>query len=106
MDYEIAGRKWLPGSQGEGFPKYLKKAREGFPHALEVLSGNEHSLSEWAKIISRLIDENLSTYGTMLLRGLPLDEVEDIAEFSKVNFKFGVKESNLGGGLYGNFMWI
>jgi len=83
MEYKIACRKWLPGSQGEGFPKYLNKAREGFPYTLEALPNNEHSLSDWAQIASQVIDDNLAKYGTMVLRGLPLVESEEISQFSK-----------------------
>jgi hypothetical protein len=83
IDYEIAGRKWLPGSKGEGFPKYLRKPREGFPYAIEAVPGNKHSLEEWAQIARQVIDNNLSKYGTLLLRGLPLVESKAISEFSK-----------------------
>lgn len=82
-DYEIAGRKWLPGSMGEGFPKHLRKPREGFPYALEVTSGKKYDLNEWANITRQVIDDNLSKYGTMVIRGLPLVESTAISDFSK-----------------------
>lgn len=83
QEYNIAGRKWLPGSQGEGFPKYLNKAKEGFPFACEVLPNNKHSLSDWAKKASQVINKYLPKHGAMVLRGLPLTSNEAIAEFSK-----------------------
>ncbi|XP_032221164.1 dapdiamide synthesis protein DdaC [Nematostella vectensis] len=79
---QIAGRKWLPGSHGRGFPKYLAKPREDFPHALMAKSADMYSIDEIAKVTRQVIDEDLPKYGAVLFRGLTLYDVQDFANFS------------------------
>lgn len=82
-DDPISGRKWLPGSQGKGFPKFLAKPRQDFPHALQ-LKTTDHQINfkELTDICKSIIENDLTKYGAILFRGLPLVKAEDFAEFS------------------------
>ncbi|KAK3724998.1 hypothetical protein QZH41_017474, partial [Actinostola sp. cb2023] len=82
-DDVIAGRKWLPGSQGKGFPKFLGKPRQDFPHALQLkTTDHQYSMQELGQICRRIIDNDLSKYGAIVFRGLPLTKTEDFADLS------------------------
>ncbi|EDO47960.1 predicted protein [Nematostella vectensis] len=92
----IAGRKWLPGSHGRGFPKYLAKPRKDFPHALMAKSADMYSIDEIAKVTRQVIDEDLPKCGAVLFRGLNLYEVQDFAHFS---LALGFRSMEYTGGL-------
>ncbi|XP_032221032.1 dapdiamide synthesis protein DdaC isoform X2 [Nematostella vectensis] len=81
-DYMIAGRQFLPGSKGPGFPKLLRKPREGFPFAVQAYPDPSFSIEQWASQSRQFIDENLPRYGAILLRGLPLRESSDVSDFA------------------------
>ena len=79
----IAGRKWLPGSHGDGYPKFLGTPHQDFPHTLQMkTSGQQYSIPELGQICRGIIESDLSKYGALLFRGMPLTKTEDFSEFS------------------------
>jgi hypothetical protein len=82
FDDILAGRKWLPGAQGGGFPKLLGKPYKDFPHALQLKASFQYNIQQLAQICRQVIDEELANYGTILFRGLPLTNTEEYAQFS------------------------
>lgn len=77
----LAGRKWLPGAQRGGFPKFLAKPYKDFPHALQLKSTDHFNINQLAQICRRVIDDELGNYGTILFRGLPLATTDEYADF-------------------------
>ncbi|XP_070567967.1 dapdiamide synthesis protein DdaC-like [Ptychodera flava] len=80
----IAGRKWLPGSTvpGNKLPEYLASPRENKPAVYEVIEENV-KLEEWSSRCREIIDEKLHVYGTILFRGLPVENADDFSRFFK-----------------------
>ena len=81
---EIANRKFLPGSYGANFPKYLNEPRENFPvvvEAKDVGVSNTASPSECAQICKEGFTDKLNKYGAVLFRGFPVKDHQDFSEF-------------------------
>ena len=81
--HPIAGRKYLPGSSGEGFPKFLADARNDLPYALQVCNPDMFSVQEWAQCCRNLLDEILPSKGGVLFRGLPVNKGKDFSCFTQ-----------------------
>ncbi|XP_031566581.1 uncharacterized protein LOC116301636 [Actinia tenebrosa] len=80
--YPLAGIKYLPGSDGKGFPEFLANPRQGLPQAYKIQHADQFSISEWAQHCRKLLDEQLPKYGVVLFRGLPLSTGEHFSLFS------------------------
>ena len=88
----LAGKEFLPGSTGDGFPEALSPPSETFPHAVRVES---HSMDDCVVHCRRYLQENLSHYGAVLLRNLPL---KTAADFSSLSQRLGYKGMKYQGG--------
>ena len=88
----LAGKEFLPGSTGDGFPEALSPPSETFPHAVRV---ETHSVDDCAVSCRRYLKDNLSYYGAVLLRNLPL---KTAADFSSLSQKLGYKGMTYQGG--------
>ncbi|XP_031572559.1 uncharacterized protein LOC116306607 isoform X2 [Actinia tenebrosa] len=80
--YSLAGVRYLAGSNDKGFPKFLGVPRKDLPHALQVEHADKFSISEWAQNCRHLLDNELSKYGAILFRGLPLSKGEQFSVFT------------------------
>ena len=80
---KLAGKEFLPGSAGERFPEVLSPPTESFPHAIQVENPDLHSINEHAGSCRRYLDDNLSNYGAVLLRNLPLKTAADFSSLCK-----------------------
>ncbi|XP_070567974.1 dapdiamide synthesis protein DdaC-like [Ptychodera flava] len=80
----IAGRKWLPGSTfpGNKLPEHLASPRENMPAVYEVIE-EKVKVEEWSSRCREIIDEKLHVYGTILFRGLPVENADDFSRFFK-----------------------
>ncbi|XP_070567968.1 dapdiamide synthesis protein DdaC-like isoform X1 [Ptychodera flava] len=92
----IAGRKWLPGSTfpGNNLPEHLASPRENMPAVYEVIE-EKVKIEEWSSRCREIIDEKLHVYGTILFRGLP---VENADEFSRLFKNLGYTSMTYQGG--------
>lgn len=88
----LAGKEFLPGSTGDGFPKVLSPPSETFPHAVRV---ETHSVDDCVLSCRRYLQENLPHYGAVLLRNLPL---KTVADFSSLSQRLGYKGMTYQGG--------
>lgn len=88
----LAGKEFLPGSTGNGFPEVLSPPTETFPHAVRV---EAHSVDDCIRSCRRYLKENLSHYGAVLLRNLPL---KTAADFSGLCQRLGYKGMTYQGG--------
>lgn len=93
--HQIAGRKYLPGSQGKGFPEFLASARQGFPFALRADSVDHVTAEKWGQLCREQLDKVLPEYNAVLFRNLPLFEAGDFAKFAA---NLGYKPTNYEGG--------
>lgn len=80
--HQIAGRKFLPGSQGKGFPEYLASARKGLPYALRADPVAEVSPERWGQLCRDQLNKMLPEYNAVLFRNLPLSNGKDFAAFA------------------------
>lgn len=93
--HRLAGRKYLPGSNGKGFPEFLAAAREGFPYALRADSVSHMSVEKWAQLCREQLDKAIPEYNAVLFRNLPLFGAGDFAKF---NSCLGYKPTTYEGG--------
>lgn len=91
----LAGKEFLPGSTGDGFPEVLSLPTEAFPHAVRVDNPGLHSMDDCITSCRRYLQENLSHYGAVLLRNLPL---KTAADFSSLTQGLGYKGMTYQGG--------
>lgn len=75
----LAGKPFLPGSTGRGFPEVLSPPTETFPHAVKIKDPHLHPFSKLVDVCRRYITDNLYRYGAVLLRNLPLKTTNDFA---------------------------
>lgn len=88
----LAGKEFLPGSTGDGFPEILSPPSKTFPHAVRV---ETRSVDDCVVSCRRYLRENLSHYGAVLLRNLP---VKTAADFSNLSQRLGYKGMKYQGG--------
>ena len=93
--HRIAGRKYLPGSQGKGFPEFLASPRQGLPYALRADSISHVSVEKWGKMCREQLDKAIPEYNAVLFRNLPLFDAKDFAKFAS---SLGYKPTNYEGG--------
>ena len=79
----MAGRKYLPGSGGGGFPEFLAPPRAYLPHALQAEAAVPYSIDEWAQMCQEQLDTYLPLHGVVLFRGVPLASTSDFAQLTK-----------------------
>lgn len=91
----LAGKKFLPGSTGEGFPEVLSPPTDTFPHAVKIENSGLDSMEDCVISCRRYLDENLPNYGAILLRNLPL---KTAADFSNLSQGLGYKGMTYVGG--------
>ena len=86
--HRLAGRKYLPGSQGKGFPEFLARARKGFPYALWADPVSHMGVEKWGQLCREQLDRAIPEYNAVLFRNLPLFEAGDFAKFtSSLSYK-------------------
>ncbi|XP_077977692.1 dapdiamide synthesis protein DdaC-like [Glandiceps talaboti] len=80
----VAGRKWLPGSTSSdhNLPEYLAHPKDYMPAVYEAIDGKS-TLESWAEKTRRVLDCKLHVFGTILFRGLPIANAEDLSQFLK-----------------------
>lgn len=81
---QLAGRKFLPGSEGPNFPKYLQPPRADFPfHVSSENVGvtNSMTAAECAKAVVADFQSTLHKYGAILYRGFPIKNWTDFSAF-------------------------
>ena len=93
--HRIAGRKYLPGSQGNGFPEFLAPARQGLPYALRADSVSHVSVEKWGQLCREQLDKAIPEYNAVLFRNLPLFGAKDFAKFAS---SLGYKPTTYEGG--------
>ena len=91
----LAGRKYLPGSAGSGFPEFLASPTDSFPYAVHATKPSLLTLQDWARECREFIDGQLFNKEVILLRDLPLSSAADFAAFSVA---LGYKKMNYIGG--------
>ena len=91
----LAGKESLPGSNGEGFPDALSPPTKTFPHGVQIENPDHYSINEHAVSCRRYLNENLSHYGAVLFRDLPLKTATD---FSNLCQELGYKGMTYEGG--------
>lgn len=64
----LAGRKYLPGAQLDGFPEFLSGPQESFPKAYSIKSKQDLDIEGWGKACRSHIDEKLPKYSAILYR--------------------------------------
>lgn len=87
----IAERPFLPGSSSEGFPEFLPGPKEGslFPIAYKVNNPEQFDVKVWSHVCRELVDAELTSYGAILIRNLPLFNMEDFKSFlSNLGYRF------------------
>lgn len=95
FEHRLAGRKYLPGSQGKGFPEFLARARKGFPYALWADPVSHMSVEKWGQLCREQLDRAIPEYNAVLFRNLPLFEAGDFAKFTS---SLGYKPTSYEGG--------
>ena len=95
FQHRLAGRKYLPGSQGKGFPEFLAPARKGFPYALRADSDSHVSVEKWGQLCREQLDRAIPEYNAVLFRNLPLFEAGDFTKFAS---SLGYKPTSYEGG--------
>ena len=96
---KLAGRKFLPGSWHHEFPQYLNNPQPDFPHVVRpsnIAQKANLSLADWADIVRQYLDDNLTKYGAILLRSLP---IEDEKQFSQLINQLRYTPQSYKGGL-------
>ena len=93
--HRLAGRKYLPGSQGKDFPEFLARARKGFPYALWADPVSHMSVEKWGQLCREQLDRAIPEYNAVLFRNLPLFEAGDFAKFTS---SLGYKPTSYEGG--------
>lgn len=93
--HRLAGRKYLPGSQGKGFPEFLASARKGFPYALRADPVSHVSVEKWGQLCREQLDRAIPEYNAVLFRNLPLFEAGHFAKFAS---SLGYKPTSYEGG--------
>ena len=83
---QLAGRKFLPGSHGANFPKFLQPQRSKFPllvTAQSVAVGAVESMTptQCAQAVVGDFQKDLHKYGAVLYRGFPVKTWRDFSEF-------------------------
>lgn len=78
----LAGRKYLPGSWSQTFPKVLANPRVGLPHALSVENADKASFRELGQMCRKELDVSLPRFGVVLFRGMGLSVAKDFSEFT------------------------
>ncbi|XP_064629153.1 uncharacterized protein LOC135488461 [Lineus longissimus] len=79
---QVAGRRHLPGSRNKKFPKHLQPWDQHFPHRLQVEDKiQSEDVSSFASRLRPKLDGLLHTHGAVLLKGLPIQSVEDFSCF-------------------------
>ena len=81
---QLAGRKFLPGSHGPNFPKYLQPPRADFPFlvsAENVGVTNSMTATECANAVVADFQSTLHKYGAILYRGFPIKDWTDFSSF-------------------------
>ena len=79
----LRDRPYLHGSSDGGFPEFLAGPTESFPHAVQVQSDQQCSLSESAAHCREYIDGNLANQGAILFRNLPMSTAKAFSAFVK-----------------------
>ncbi|RDD39684.1 Dapdiamide synthesis protein DdaC [Trichoplax sp. H2] len=72
---QLAGRKYLPGSWHHQFPQQLNNPQPDFPHVVTPSNTTDAanlSLTDWATVVRQYLDDNLTKYGAVLVRSLPI----------------------------------
>eukprot|EP01064_Diplonema_japonicum_P017488 TRINITY_DN2561_c7_g1_i1.p1 TRINITY_DN2561_c7_g1~~TRINITY_DN2561_c7_g1_i1.p1 ORF type:complete len:386 (+),score=93.41 TRINITY_DN2561_c7_g1_i1:65-1222(+) len=83
---QIRGRKHLPDCDNKLLPEYLKSASENeFLVNLKAVQEDEEGFEEWSKTVRKHMDENLSKYGAVLLRGTPMKTPDDFSKFIELS---------------------
>ena len=77
----LAGRKFFPGSVGDGIPEFLASPTESFPHAVTATKPSRLTLKEWARKCRSFLEENLFDKEAILLRNLPLRSAQNFFTF-------------------------
>lgn len=93
--HQLAGRKYLPGSQGKGFPEFLASARQGLPYALRADTVDHMNVQKWGHLCREQLNKALPEYNAVLFRNLPLFEKKDFAQFAA---SLGYKPTTYEGG--------
>lgn len=93
--HQLAGRKYLPGSQGKGFPEFLASARQGLPYALRADTVDHVNVHKWGHLCRDQLNKALPKYNAVLFRNLPLFEKKDFAQFAA---SLGYKPTTYEGG--------
>lgn len=93
--HRLAGRKYLPGSQGKSFPEFLAPARQGLPYALRADATSHVSVEKWGQLCREQLNKVLPEYNAVLFRNLPLFEAKDFATFAS---NLGYKPTTYEGG--------
>ncbi|CAH1783493.1 unnamed protein product [Owenia fusiformis] len=81
---QLAGRPFMPGGEGENFPKYLEEPRENFP---VLVTGTDAGISPTdspkacAEAVKEKLKDQLLKYGAILYRDFPIKNHDDFAEF-------------------------
>lgn len=79
---QIRHRKYLPASWDESLPETLSPAREDFPIVFEPSAQSKDlDLETFADRARDELQEHLTTYGAVLLRGTPLRTTMDFSNF-------------------------
>ncbi|XP_020915920.1 uncharacterized protein LOC110253358 [Exaiptasia diaphana] len=91
----LAGRKYLPGSWSQTFPKYLANPREDFPYAVQLENPDNVSFSELGKLFRKTLDTNLPRASAVLLRGTGIQNLQNFKDlvqaldYKATNYKGG-----------------
>ncbi|XP_002737284.1 dapdiamide synthesis protein DdaC-like [Saccoglossus kowalevskii] len=80
----LAGREWLPGasSPDNRFPEFISPPSKNFPAVYEAkYTDTSIPPSDWAKVAKEVIDANLTEYGAILFRGMPINGGDRFSQF-------------------------
>lgn len=91
----LAGKKFLPGSTGDGFPEALSAPTDTFPHAIKIEHSGLESMEDCVTSCRGYLQENLPHIGAVLIRNLPL---KTAADFSNLTQGLGYKGMAYEGG--------
>ncbi|EDV26366.1 uncharacterized protein TRIADDRAFT_54279 [Trichoplax adhaerens] len=96
---QLAGRKFLPGSWHHQFPQQLNNPQSDFPHVVTPSNTTDTaklSLTDWATVVRQYLDDNLTKYGAILVRSLP---IQNEAHFSHLVSQLKYNPQSYKGGL-------
>lgn len=91
----LAGKKFLPGSTGDGFPEALSAPTDTFPHAIKIEHSGLESMEDCVTSCRGYLEENLPHNSAVLIRNLPL---KTAADFSNLTQGLGYKGMAYEGG--------